>query len=252
MLKDKTAIVSGASRGIGKTIVLELAAEGINIAFNFAQNKQAALALEQEVEKLGVKVKASRVDIRDFKAVSKWVEDTKKFFGGLDILINNAGIINDKALMFMEPEDWKNVIDTNLGGVFNLTRASIIGFLKQKSGNIVNITSVSGLTGQARQTNYAASKAGIIGFTKSLAKEVARYNIRVNAIAPGFIETDMLKGLKETYKSDLLKRIPLARFGKPEEVAKIVKFLISDSANYITGQTIIIDGGLSISNESYR
>lgn len=246
MLKNKTAIVSGASRGIGKTIVLELAAEGINIAFNFAQNKQAALTLEQEVKALGVKARVWQVDIRDFKAVSKWVEDTKNFFGGLDILINNAGIINDKALMFMEPEDWKNVIDTNLGGVFNLTRAAIIGFLKQKSGNIVNIASVSGLTGQARQTNYAASKAGIIGFTKSLAKEVAQYNIRVNAIAPGFIETDMLKGLKDAYKNALLQRIPKARFGKPEEVAKVVKFLISDSANYITGQTIVVDGGLSI------
>lgn len=244
--QNKTAIVSGGARGIGRAIVLELAGEGINIAFNFLQNKQAAAGLEQEVKKLGVKTKASQVDIKDFGAVSKWVEDTKKFFGGLDILINNAGIINDKALMFMGLEDWKNVMDTNLGGVFNLTRAAITGFLKQKSGNIVNITSVTGVTGAARQTNYAAAKAGIIGFTKSLAKEVARYNIRVNAVAPGFIETDMLKDLKEAYKNGLLQRIPKARFGKPEEVAKVVKFLISNSANYITGQTIIIDGGLSL------
>jgi len=246
MLKNKTAIISGGTRGIGRAIVLELAAEGINIAFNFLENKQAGAELELEVQRLGAKTLATQVDIKDFSAVSKWVEDTKKFFGGLDILINNAGIIKDMALMFMSPEDWSKVIDTNLGGAFNLTRSAITGFLKQKSGNIVNISSVTGVTGASRQTNYAAAKAGIIGFTKSLAREVARYNIRVNAVAPGFIETDMTKDLKEAYKNELLRRIPKARFGKPEEVGKAVKFLISDAANYITGQTIIIDGGLSL------
>ena len=246
MPQNKTAIISGGSRGIGKAIVIELAGEGINIAFNYMSNKEAAEALEKEVAKMKVKVKADKVDIRDFDAVSGWVARTREYFGGLDILINNAGIINDKALAFMTKEDWESVIDTNLGGVFNLTRAAVIGFMKQNSGNIVNITSISGIQGTARQTNYSASKAGIIGFTRSLAREVAGYNIRVNAVAPGFIETDMVKGLKAEYKDKLLKHIPLGRFGSPQEVARAVKFLISDSSNYISGQTIIIDGGLSI------
>ncbi|MCM8781247.1 MAG: 3-oxoacyl-[acyl-carrier-protein] reductase [Candidatus Omnitrophica bacterium] len=251
MLKSKVAIISGATRGIGRAIALELGREGANIAFNYLKSKSEALDLEKEIKAIGVESKASQIDISDFDAVSEWVKKTKELFGGLDILINNAGIINDKALMFMEKEDWLKVINTNLNGVFNLTHAAIIGFMKQKSGNIVNITSVSGITGMAKQTNYAASKAGIIGFTKSLAKEVAAYNIRVNAVAPGFIETDMLDNLKEAYKKELLKNIPLARFGSPEDVAKVVKFLVSDAASYITGQTIIIDGGLSIQGGSF-
>lgn len=246
-LKNKVAIISGASRGIGRAIALELAKEGVNIAFNYLENKSAAEKLEKEVKDIGVKSKGSQVDIKDFEAVSDWVKSAKKLFGGLDILVNNAGIINDKALMFMEKDDWQKVIDTNLGGVFNLTSAVITGFLKQNSGNIINITSVSGIVGMSQQTNYSASKAGIIGFTKALAKEVAKYNIRVNAVAPGFIETDMVKGLKEKRREELQKSIPLNRFGNPEEVAKAVKFLVSESADYITGQTIIIDGGLSIS-----
>jgi 3-oxoacyl-[acyl-carrier protein] reductase len=244
--QNRTAIISGGTRGIGKAILLELAQEGIHTAFNFLKNEETARHLEKQIKGLGVKAKASQVDIKDFSSVSQWVRQTKEYFGGLDIVINNAGIINDKALMFMEEQDWKGVIDTNLGGVFNLTQAVITGFMKQKSGHIINITSVSGIIGLARQTNYSASKAGIIGFTKSLAKEVAAHNIRVNAVAPGFIETDMLKSLKETQISALLERIPKGRFGKPEEVAQAVKFLISDSAQYITGQTIVIDGGLSI------
>lgn len=246
LLKNKVAIISGASRGIGRAIALELAREGVNTAFNYLKSKSEAQSLEGELKALGVKAKASQVDISDFDVVAKWVKETKEHFGGLDILINNAGIINDKALMFMEKEDWQKVIDTNLGGIFNLTHAAIIGFMKQNSGNIVNITSISGIIGIERQTNYAASKAGIIGFTKSLAREVAKYNIRVNAVAPGFIETDMLKNLKEIYKKELLIRIPLGRFGKAEEVAQVVKFLVSDASNYITGQTIIIDGGMSM------
>jgi len=246
MATNRTAIISGASRGIGRAIALELAANGINIAFNYSKNKLLANALERDLQKLGVHSKASQVDIRDFNAVINWVNLTKEIFGGLDILVNNAGIINDKALMFMEQKDWEDVINTNLGGVFNLTKAVIIGFMKQNKGNIVNITSVAGLKGMPKQTNYAASKAGIIGFTKSLAKEVGRYNIKVTAIAPGFIETDMLSGLKETYKTELIKTIPLRRFGKAEEVAKVVKFLVGDEASYITGETIIIDGGISL------
>jgi 3-oxoacyl-[acyl-carrier protein] reductase len=245
---NKTAIISGGTRGIGKAILLELARDGVNISFNFLKNQEAALLLEKEAAGLGVKAKAAQVDIKDYNAVAQWVKQTKVDFGGLDMVINNAGIINDKALMFMEEQDWKSVLDTNLGGVFNLTRAAITGFMKEKRGHVINITSVSGIIGLPRQTNYCASKAGIIGFTRSLAREVAAYNVRVNAVAPGFIETDMLKNLKEAQMSGMLKRIPQGRLGKPEEVAQVVKFLISDAAQYITGQTIVIDGGLSINS----
>jgi 3-oxoacyl-[acyl-carrier protein] reductase len=244
-LRNKTVIISGATRGIGRAIAIDLAAEGANISFNFLKNYKDAENLEKEIKDFGVKVKSFQVDIRNYDAVKSWVDNTKELFGGIDIAVNNAGVIKDKALALMEPDDWHEVINTNLDGTFNLSRAAIITFIKQKSGVIVNITSVSGITGMSRQTNYSASKAGIIGFTKSLAREVASYNIRVNAVAPGFIETDMLKELKEEYKSQIMKQIPLCRFGRPEEVARVVKFLVSDEAGYITGQTIVIDGGLS-------
>ena len=247
-MKRKVAIVSGGSRGIGRAIVLELARGGMDVAFNFSQNKDAALRTEEEAMAFGVKAKTSQVDIRDFSAVHEWVNKVKESFGGLDVIVNNAGIINDKALMMMVKEDWQNVIDTNLGGTFNLAHAGIIGFMKQGSGSVVNITSVSGVIGMPKQTNYSASKAGIIGFTKSLAKEVAKFNVRVNAVAPGFIETDMVKGLRDEYKAKVVEQIPLKRLGKAEEVAKVVSFLVSEAARYITGQTIIIDGGLSLQN----
>jgi len=246
ILKNKVAIISGASRGIGRAIAIELAKEGANISFSFLKSQKEAEALEQEIKKFGVKAKAFAVDIKDYPAVERWVNETREIFGGLDIVINNAGIIKDKALALMEPAEWREVLNTNLDGVFNLTRASIISLIKQKKGNIINITSISGITGASRQTNYAASKAGIIGFTKSLAKEVAGYGIRVNAVAPGFIETDMLSDLKEDYKDKILKRIPLARLGTAQEVAKVVKFLASEQADYITGQTIVVDGGMSL------
>jgi 3-oxoacyl-[acyl-carrier protein] reductase len=243
--KNKTVIISGATRGIGRAIAIELAKVGSNISFNFLRSIKDAEDLEKEIRNFGINVKSFQVDIRDYEAVKLWVDETKELFGDIDIVINNAGIIKDRALALMELPDWHEVINTNLDGTFNLTRAAIVTFIKQKSGVIVNITSVSGIMGMSRQTNYAASKAGIIGFTKSLAKEVASYNIRVNAVAPGFIETDMLKDLREDYKSQIIKQIPLGRLGRPEEVAKVVKFLVSDEANYITGQTIVIDGGIS-------
>ncbi|MCM8796110.1 MAG: 3-oxoacyl-[acyl-carrier-protein] reductase [Candidatus Omnitrophica bacterium] len=246
LLKDRVVLISGASRGIGRAIALELAREGADIAFNYLKSKSQAQSLEEELKALGIRARASCVDICDFYAVSNWVKETKEFFGGLDILINNAGIIKDMALMFMDRQDWQEVLDTNLSGVFNLTRAAIIGFIKQKKGNIVNITSISGIVGAARQTNYAAAKAGIIGFTKALARELGVYNIRVNAVAAGFIETDMTKDLKEAYKNEILKQIPLGRFGRPEEVAKVVKFLVSDEAQYINGEVIVVDGGLTM------
>lgn len=246
LLKNKTAIISGATRGIGRAIAIELARGGANVSFNFLKSSKEADELEKEIKALGVDVKSFQVDIKDYNAVKSWVDDTKGLFGRIDIIVNNAGVIRDKALALMEPDDWHEVISTNLDGTFNLTRAAIVAFIKQKSGIIINIASVSGVIGMPRQTNYSASKAGIIGFTKSLAKEVASYNIRVNAIAPGFIETDMLKDLKEGYKEQIIKEIPFKRLGRPEEVAEAVKFLVSESASYITGQTIVVDGGMSM------
>lgn len=245
-LKNKTVIISGATRGIGRAIAFELAGEGAHISFNYLKSDNEAMALEKEIKDLGVNAKSYKVDIKDYNAVKSWVDDTKELFGGIDIVVNNAGIIKDKALALMEPYDWQEVINTNLDGTFNLTRAAIVTLIKQKSGVIINIASVSGIVGIPRQTNYSASKAGIIGFTKSLAKEVAPYNIRVNAVAPGFIETDMLNDLKDEYKQRILKQIPLMRLGRPAEIAKAVKFLVSDDAGYITGHTVVIDGGISI------
>jgi len=246
MLKNKTAVISGGTRGIGRAIALRLAKLGANISFNYLKSKDAAKSLEGEISSFGVKAKAYQADIKDNAAVSAWVKNIKEYFGSIDILINNAGIINDKALALMTEPDWKGIIDTNLGGIFNLTHAVILDFIKQKSGDVVNITSISGIVGTPRQTNYAATKAGIIGFTKSLAKEVGSYNIRVNAIAPGFIETDMVKGLKDNYREEQLRQIPLGRFGKAEEVAQVAEFLLSDEAKYITGQVLVMDGGMTM------
>lgn len=244
MLKDKVAIVTGGTRGIGRAIVAALAKEGVKVAFNYVKSENEAKEVLKEVQKLGSEGLSFKFDVRDFNLAKEFVEKVKEYFGSLDILINNAGIIKDKALMLMERQDWQEVIDTNLTGYFNLTRACIVGFLKQKSGDIVNITSVSGITGTARQTNYSAAKAGVIGFTKSLAKEVAPYNIRVNAVAPGFIETHMLDGLTPEYKQRLKASIPKGEFGRPQDVANAVLFLLSDSARYITGQLLKVDGGM--------
>ena len=245
-LKNKTAVVTGASRGIGRAIALKLADLGANVAFNYHASAQHAQSLEKELCVKGVKAKGSCVDIKDFEQVKAWIEATKTEFGGLDILINNAGIIRDKALMMMTPDDWHQVIDTNLTGVFNATRASIVTFMKQKRGQVINISSVSGVVGLPRQVNYSASKGGINAFTKALAKEVAPFGVRVNAIAPGFIETEILSGFNEEQMKKITETIPLGRVGSVEEVAGVVEYLLSDQAAYITGQIIVVDGGLAI------
>ncbi len=240
LLKNKVAIITGGTRGIGRAIVKELAKEGCKIAFTFKKNRVLAAKIEKETKG---KAKGFCVDIKNFAAMKKFVSDVKNKFKRLDILVNNAGITRDKSLMMMEQGDWSEVIDTNLTGAFNASKACIVTFMKQKSGNIVNIASLSGIVGIPGQTNYAASKAGLLGFTRALAKEVGPYNVRVNAVAPGFIQTDMSKNLKD--KEKMLSSIPLRKFGTANEVAQVVLFLVSDRSAYITGQTIVIDGGLA-------
>ena len=244
MLKGKVAIVTGGSRGIGRAIVLELVRCGAKVVFTYLKSVEPAALLLDEIKEMGGAAETLKSDSRDYAKARSVIEETIKKFGTLDILVNNAGIIKDKALMTMEPSEWQEVIDTNLTGYFNMAKACIVTMLKQKSGNIINISSVAGVVGIPRQVNYSSAKAGIVGLTKSLAKEVASYNIRVNAVAPGYIETDMTKDLKQ--KENLMKLIPEGRFGKPEEVAKAVSFLASDKSQYITGQVIKVDGGLTM------
>lgn len=242
LLKDRVAIVTGGSRGIGKAITLDLINNGVKVIFTYLKSAEAASLLLDEIKTLKGEAGAIKSDSRNYAEARKVVEEALNKFGRLDILVNNAGIIKDKALMMMDPSEWQEVIDTNLTGYFNMAKACIVTMMKQKSGNIVNISSVAGVSGMARQVNYSSAKAGIIGLTKSLAKEVAAYNVRVNAVAPGYIATDMTKDLKQ--REVIEKFIPMARFGKPEEVAQAVSFLVSDNSNYITGQVVKIDGGL--------
>lgn len=242
----KTAIVTGATRGIGRAIALELAGKGCNIAFNYLTSQQQALSLSAEIEQLGARSIAFQVDVGDFPEAKKMTQQVKQTFGKVDFLINNAGILRDKAFYKQEEEDWKTVLETNLGGTFNFTRLVITDMMKKTSGRVICLTSVSGLRGVAGQTNYSAAKAGIIGFVHSLAREVGAFGITVNAIAPGYIETDMIDSIQEERKRSMVTMVPLRRFGKAEEVAYLTSFLLSDEASYITGQVIAIDGGVSV------
>lgn len=246
LFEGRVALVTGGTRGIGRSIVLSLCREGADCAFTYAGNHVLAESLQQEMRHAGRRLLPVQQDARDFEGAKMLVERTKEEFGRLDILVNNAGITRDKSLMMMSREDWSDVIDTDLTGIFNTTRACIITFLKQRSGSIVNMSSVSGIHPRPGQVNYAAAKAGVIGFTKALAREVAPYGVRVNAVAPGFITSDMTARLDEKYRKRLDESIPSGRFGTPDEVAKVVVFLLSDQSKYITGEVIQIDGGLGL------
>lgn len=243
-LKGKNALVTGGSRGIGKAIALELAKEGANVAINFTSNQEKAEEAVKEIEDYGVKAIAIQGNVTDKDAVEAMIKTFDQHFDTLDVLINNAGITKDNLLIRMKEEDWDGVLDVNLKGVFLATKAVARKMIKQKQGKIINLSSVVGVMGNPGQGNYCASKAGVIGFTKSIAKELGGKNITVNAIAPGFIETDMTEVLSDKAKEEMLRNVPLKRPGKPEDVAKLVSFLSSENADYITGQVIHVDGGM--------
>lgn len=245
-LKEKVSLITGASRGIGREIALKLAEEGSDIAFFYSSNDEKAKSVEKEIELKGVKAKAFKVDVSKEDEVSKAVSTIEKEMGSIDILVNNAGITRDNLLIRMSEKDWTDVLDINLKGVFLTTKAVARKMMKKRYGKIINISSIVGVRGNAGQGNYSASKAGIIGFTKTMALELASRGIRVNAIAPGFIETDMTDVLKEEVKMEILNKIPLGNLGKPEDIANLVLFLVSSNADYITGQVINIDGGMGI------
>lgn len=242
--EKKVALITGATRGIGKEIALTLAEAGYNIALNYRKENEELEKLKNEIKEKGVECLAVCGDVSNFEEVEKFVKEIIEKFGKIDVLVNNAGITKDMLLMRMKKEDFESVIDVNLVGTFNVTKNVISYMMKARTGRIVNISSVVGISGNAGQTNYSASKAGIIGFTKSLAKEVASRNINVNAVAPGFIETSMTEVLKEEIKEEIAKTIPLKRMGKAKDVANLVKFLVSEDSSYITGQVINVDGGM--------
>ncbi|WP_317303542.1 3-oxoacyl-[acyl-carrier-protein] reductase [Acidaminococcus timonensis] len=243
-LVGKVALVTGGSRGIGRAVALKLAENGADVAINYAGNTAAAEEVKATIEKLGRKAMLVQGSVADTDGVQALVNQVVKELGRLDILINNAGITRDGLLMRMKEADWDAVLETNLKGVFNCSKAVMRTMMKQKSGRIVNMASVVGEMGNAGQANYAAAKAGVIGFTKSLAKEVASRGITVNAVAPGFIATDMTKVLTDDQKAEMARSIPLGRAGQPEDVANAVLFLVSDEAAYITGQVLNVDGGM--------
>ncbi|QEC41610.1 3-oxoacyl-[acyl-carrier-protein] reductase [Pseudobacter ginsenosidimutans] len=249
LLDNKVAIVTGAARGIGEAIAVKLAEHGASIAFTYVSDSSAdkAAALQQKLESLGVKAKAYKSNAGDFAASEQFVNDVVKEFGTIDVCVNNAGISKDNLLLRMTPEQWDDVMNINLKSVFNITKQVIRPMMKAKKGSIINMSSIIGIRGNAGQASYAASKAGIIGFTKSIAHELGSRNIRCNAIAPGFIETDMTHYLQDGDASKaFLEKIPLGRFGSGEEIANTTLFLASDMSTYITGQVLSVCGGLNI------
>ncbi len=241
---SKLAIITGGVRGIGKAIALELAKEGYDIAINYVSNNEDAENTKNEIEALGRQVFVKVVDVSNFEECETFVKEVFEKFGRIDVLVNNAGITKDMLLLRMSKEDFFKVIDVNLIGTFNMSKNVVPIMCKSKSGSIVSLSSVVGISGNAGQSNYAASKAGIIGFTKSLAKELGSRNITVNAVAPGFIDTAMTAVLKDEIKESILTTIPLKKFGKTQDVANVVSFLVSEKAKYITGQVINVDGGM--------
>ncbi len=243
---NKVALVTGGSGGIGSAIAIKLSEKGFNVAITYLSNEKAAKEVIEEIEKNNVKGLAIKADVSKEKDVEEIIGIINNEFKTIDVLVNNAGITRDNLLLRMKAEDWDQVMDTNLKSVYLCTKAVTRNMMKKKHGKIINITSVVGISGNAGQSNYSASKAGVIGFTKSVAKELGSRGINVNAVAPGFIDTDMTSVLSEDIKDEMLKSIPLNRVGKPQDVANLVAYLCSDEADYITGQVIHVDGGMLI------
>ena len=242
--EGKSVLVTGGSRGIGREIAIEFAKNGADVAINYTSNEKSAIDVKEEIEKLGRKCKTIKCDVSDFEKASEIVKEVVDSFGKIDILINNAGITKDTLLIRMKEDDFDKVIDINLKGVFNVTKAATKFMMKKKYGKIINMSSIVGIVGNAGQANYCASKAGVIGFTKATAKEFASRNININAIAPGFIETDMTNVLPDDIKENMLEQIPQKCIGKAENIADVALFLASDMSKYITGQVINVDGGM--------
>lgn len=243
--EDKVVIVTGGSRGIGKAIVQEFAEKGALVYFVYNKNEEAANEICRSMEEKGCKVTAVKCDVKDYEASSTVINEIAKVHKKIDILVNNAGIVKDSYLLMMPKASWNEVLDTNIGGCYNFTSNVLTHMLRNRKGSIINISSVSGIRGSEGQTNYCTSKAALIGFTKSLAKEMGKKNIRVNAVAPGFIDTDMVESVPSNLRELYLTQIPLKRFGKAEDVAKVVSFLASEDAAYINGEVIVVDGGFS-------
>lgn len=246
LLENKVALITGASRGIGEAIAIKFAEHGANIAFTYLSSEERAKALEDKLAAMGVKAKGYKSDAGDYKASEQLANDVMRDFNTIDICVNNAGISRDNLLLRLTPEQWDEVMQANLKSVYNLTKQVMRPMMKARTGSIINLSSIVGVKGNAGQGAYAASKAGIIGFTKSVAQEIGSRNIRVNAIAPGFIETDMTHYLKDGGAEKWFEKIPLGRFGKPEEVADVALFLASDLSKYVTGQVVSVCGGMSM------